>query len=432
MNRKNNFKNIEYILIALVILFSPVNKFFLSIGFRIQYYEFFGILFIITIFLKRKSKILNFKLDAITFYIFYQWIFIFLIFLSLISFIYINKTKNELAFFFKGLVLVLFSLTILTFLLSFLKSVKSETQKKVLDIFIFAIFLSSIYGILQIFLFIYFTIDLDNILSNTIPFTGNELDITDLALGSFFRLTGFTSDPSVQASFSILVIVLLNYYIFVLKKYNYIYLYIIILLSFIMTMSGSGLIGLSSSLVIIFIGRLSKINGSKLILSFITSLPIILIFYFFKEDVLFFFNHKFEQGGTTKIHAEIAQNALNIGLKYPFFGVGFNNFSFTYQQFYGDPNYNAHNSWLNYFVETGFFGFIYKLFNFLIIIFLILRKKSNFKFYFLGGIIGLNISTLGYETLNFFFNQSLILVMLYFYLTGYFDKLYYFSSKKLF
>lgn len=414
-------KKIAYLLLVLVILFSPINKFFISVGIRIQYSEFLSILFIMAVLLQGKPIFNKIKLDSIHAYIYLQWIYILPIFVSLISFLYIDKSINELFFFIKGFAIVFFFLLFISCLLPFLQAITEEKKKEILDFFIYAIFLSGIYGILQIVFFISFSLDFDKILSNTIPLTGSEIDITASALGSFFRLNGFTSDPSVQASISILVITLLSYYIFVEKKYKYIFLFIIILLCFILTMSGSGLIGLSASFAIIIFSRINKISLSQIFIIASICMPIIILAYIFREEALFFLNHKFQEGGTTKVHAEIAQRAFNVGMHYPIFGVGYNNFSFIYEIYYGDPNYNAHNSWLNYFVETGFLGFFYKIMNAALIIFLILRKKSNFKFYFLAGFIGLNVSSFGYETLNLFFNQTLIFVLLYFYLTNYFD-----------
>lgn len=415
-------KKIAFFLLILTFVFSPMNKFFISIGIRIQYSEFFSILFILaTFFQKKLVKVNSIRLKAIRTYIYLQWIYLIPIFVSLISFVYVEKTINEFIFFLKGLSIILFFLLFITRLLNFLEKVNVNQKKIILELFIFAVALSGIYGLLQIGFFIYFGIDFDKILSNVIPLTGNEIDISGSALGSFFRLNGFTSDPSVQASISILALTLLMYFIFVQKMYSYIYLFIIIILCFILTMSGSGLIGLSVTIAIILISRFNKfsISGASALIFMAT--PILILSYIYSEEVLFFLNHKFQEGGTTKVHAEIAQRAFNLGLDYPIFGVGFNNFSFIYQSYYGDPNYNAHNSWLNYFVELGVFGLMYKLINSILILFYILRKKSNFKFYFLAGFIGLNVSSFGYETLNLFYNQALIFILLYCYLTGFFD-----------
>jgi hypothetical protein len=423
-------KKIVFFLLILTIIFSPVNKFFISVGIRIQYSEFFSILFIVgTLFQKKLVEVNRIRLKAIRSYIYLQWIYLFPIFVSLISFVYVEKTITEFIFFLKGVSIILFFLLFLTSLLSFLEKVNFNQKKIILELFIFAVALSGIYGLLQIGFFIYFGIDFDKILSNAIPLTGNEIDISSSALGSFFRLNGFTSDPSVQASISILSLTLLMYFIFVHKIYSYIFVFTIITLCFILTMSGSGLIGMSVSFAIILISRFNKFSISGAFILILMAMPILILLYIYNEEVLFFLNHKFEKGGTTKVHAEIAQRAFNLGLDYPIFGVGFNNFSYVYQSYYGDPNYNAHNSWLNYFVELGIFGLIYKLTNSFVIIFYILRKKSSFKFYFLAGFIGLNVSSFGYETLNLFYNQALIFILLYCYSTGFFES-FFASSRK--
>lgn len=186
-------------------------------------------------------------------------------------------------------------------------------------------------------------------------------------------------------------------------------------------MSGSGLIGISFSILIILVSSINKIKLSGIVRLILISLPILILAYIFNDEVIFFINHKFEAEGTTKVHADIAKKAFEIGISYPIFGVGFNNFSYVYEKLYGEANYNAHNSWLNYFIETGFFGLFYKFFNSIFYVYLILKKKSNFKYYFLASFIGLNVSSFGYETLNLFFNQTLLFVMLYYYLTDFFD-----------
>jgi O-antigen ligase len=416
-------KKIVFYLLALIIISSPINKFFLSIGVRIQYYELIGILFIFSILIFKKIKADNIIFSDIHFYLILQWLYGIILFFSLSSFIYLDKSINEFYFFLKGFSLFLTLQLIITALFLFLKSSSIIIKKRVLDIFVIAILSSGIYGILQIFLFIFYSIDIDNIISNLIPFSGFELDITGSALGSFFRLSGFTGDPSVQASFSILPIILLTYFIFVEKKHSYLISYILIIISFILTMSGSGIVGLSISFFIIIISKFKSFSFSIIFKGLLFFSPIILLIYFNYEDVQFFFNHKFQEDGTTKVHAEIAKKAFNLGLDYPLFGVGFNNFSFVYEKYYGDPSYNAHNSWLNYFVETGIFGFLFKIIIFLFIIFLILKKRSNFRIYFFAGFIGLNVASLGYETLNYFYNQSFIFVLLYYYSSNYFNQL---------
>ena len=48
-------------------------------------------------------------------------------------------------------------------------------------------------------------------------------------------------------------------------------------------------------------------------------------------------------------------------------------------------------------------------------------KWIDFKFYFLAAFIGLNVSSFGYETLNLFYNQTLIFVLLYLYNSDFFN-----------
>jgi hypothetical protein len=414
-----------FFLLSLVIFFAPVNKFFISIGFRIQYYEVLGLFFIVSVIFLRKSPFKNIILSDVHYVLIFQWLnIIFILLLSCLSFLNVNKSINEFYFFLKGYTLLIIIQLLLTSIFYYINSLSYNFQQKIVSIFIYANVFSGLYGILQIFFFIVYSFDIDNFISNSLPLSGIELDISGSALGSFFRLSGLTGDPSVQASFSIMPIIVLSYNIFVKKIYSHVLPYILIIISFILTMSGSGIVGLFVSFLIIAITKFRSFSIRFLIKMLIIFSPILLLILFNFEEVQFFFNHKFQEGGTTKVHADIANRALNIGLDYPIFGVGYNNFAFIYEQYYGESNYNAHNSWLNYFVETGFLGLLVRCLNFLYVLFIIMKNKSDFKIYFLAGFIGLNVASLGYETINYFYNQSFLLVLLYLFRSNYFDKKY--------
>lgn len=340
-----------------------------------------------------------------------NWLYILPVIFSLYSFVFFPKTFNELGYFAKGF-LILISFTLFLHCVALLITELNEYQRNIIiNSFIYSIALSSLYGIIQIVLIVFYKIDIDQILSGILPFTDSEINFADSALGSFYRLNGFSFDPSVQGSFSIFVLILLIYKIFKEEKYVYIIPFNIIFLSFIMTMSGSAAAGLILALAILFIFNFTKIQSKNIVFGFLLLIPILAFYFSFEEEILFFAEHKFQSDGTTSTHAAIALNALSLGLDYPLTGIGFNNFSYAYQQFFFESNYNAHNSWLNFFVETGLVGFLFKLFYTILIIFLIHIKKSSFSIYFISGFIGLNFASLGYEVLNLFFSQLMIFIL---------------------
>ena len=402
-----------YFLLASTILLAPVNKFFVYIGFRIHYHEILATLMIPILLYSVKNYHVN--NSSLRTYIYFQWLYLVPVLLSLLSFIYIDKTELEYYYFLKAFSILLVTNTFLTLVVIHFTQTNSTVPLALAKFFTLAVFISSVYGLVTILVYMRSGVDLDHLISRALPLAGSEVDLTVSAMGSFFRLSGFTSDPSVQASFSIMVLTLLSHIIFNEGRLWHFGYFAVIFLSAILTMSGSGLVGLLASFIVIAPISVRKLGMRNLLRSVIVVAlllsPIFLLLTYFGEETLFFLRHKFAPGGTTEVHADIAHRALSIGLDYPLFGVGYNNFAYLYDRYYGMDNYNAHNSWLNYFVELGAVGLGFRMLYTAAIMLLAYRSRSSFKWHFIGGFAGMNIASVGYETLNLFFNQLMIAVL---------------------
>jgi len=406
-------QSLKYNVLKFIIFFAPIDKFYFSIGFRINYFEILVVLFIFLsvvelLFYSTVKISLN---KSVKSFLFLHWGWMVFVLMSLASFIYIDKTGNEIIYFIKGFFQLFVYVLFFSFVIFFISSIDKVKRVKLFDFFIFSITISSVYGLLQIYMIIYNGVDLDNMLIKIIPFAGREIFYSDLAVGNFFRLTGLSGDPSVHASYSITAIVILLFQIFYEHRYVKIIYLFIIGFCFIFTMSGSGFSGLSSAILILVVINFTKINY-KSVLIFILFLIPFFIFYFTEQDsVLHFINSKFESGGSTTSHLQVALDAIRIGLKYPIFGVGYNNFAYIFKLYYNYENFNSHNSFITFFVEEGFLGLFYKLFIIFFVCYNLYLKKNNFSKVVMAGYIGINIAALGYETNTIFLNQLILIIL---------------------
>ncbi len=143
-------------------------------------------------------------------------------------------------------------------------------------------------------------------------------------------------------------------------------------------------------------------------------------------------NNKLNITDSFDIRKIVWQGAINLGLKYPFFGTGVETFAYSY--YFVRPKehnltsewdfvYNkAHNEFLNYFATTGFFGltsYLFLIFNFYFLFFkkileLDSNKNSHNNF---QSLILISLST-AYTTILItnFFGFSTTTINLFFYL----------------
>lgn len=408
-------KKILNFLIFIIIFTAPITKYYLKFGFRLNYCELFAIIFIFlsSIYFYNKKVELPINLKK---YILLQWFYLVPILLSLSSFIFILKSTKEIEFYLKGFVWVFVFLLFLTFFLLYLKNLSISKKKFFLKCILYSTLTSVCYGMIQILLFLNFQVDLDQIISNSIPFFENDLSVSDSALGFFFRLDGLTNDPSVQASFIIFPLFFVIYLLFELKEKFHLHFYILII-GLLLTMSGSSLTGVIFGFITLII--LTKFKFVNFLKSIFLLIPFIILLFYFNEQIVFYLNNKLQTGGTTKIHADIAKNAFLIGLKAPIFGIGHNNIAYMFETFFQLTNYNSHNSWLNYFVELGIFGLFYRILLTLFILRVTYKSKSKFKYYFISAFIAINIASLGYDILMLFNNQLVITFMFITYFVNY-------------
>lgn len=413
-------KSFRFFLLCFICFIAPIDKFYISIGFRVNYFEVVMLAFILVSILQFLRSGISYKRNhAVQFYITMQWAWVAIVILSGFSFIYIAKTSEQLSFFAKGLFQLIIYSIFFTLTCFYVTKLSVKQVETILKCLVYSMLISSIYGMVQIFTMLYMQIDLDYIISKSLPLAGSEASFENLGWGRFFRLNGLSGDPSVHASFCIPVMMILIYFIFFKKQYKYLFHLNIILISFICTVSGSGLTGFSTALVVLSILNLKNIKASAVVAVVVLLIPLFVLFLSFYDQIVYIAGKKFESGGTTSDHLSVAMNSIELALHYPLFGVGYNNFSSMYEKYFHFSGFNPHNSYLSYFVETGFVGLLFKTFAAAVITFLLFKKRDAFSYVVLAAFVGTNVASLGYETLNIFFNQFIVLILLLISQSGY-------------
>ena len=131
---------------------------------------------------------------------------------------------------------------------------------------------------------------------------------------------------------------------------------------------------------------------------------LLLFFLVFEEEVLLFASVKLSPTGTIRDHFQLALNSIRIFVDHPF-GLGYNNFSFAYEFFFKEKNYNTHNSWITYLTEIGLVGLVYQLMFSIYLLASCIRLKTPLSMVFIVSYLAMCFAALGYEVKNqFFFN----------------------------
>jgi len=383
-----------------------VSKWFVELGFRINFFEIFILIFISLCFIFCSSTISWDK--KVRLYLLYIWGFFAIAASSIVCILFIGSDQTAYNFYFKGIFQLFIYSIFLTFLVLVLTTTTEEVFNKIVDFYLFGVFLSIGYSFLQIILKIRYRIDIDAVVSDFIPFV-NKVNVSRYEYGNFFRINGLAADPNIHASYclSALPFMIVKYFNKGGKKY--ILGIGLILLSIILSMSISALIGVFVVFLFVIYFYLPRLK--RVIFIVIPILLVLLIFYFlYKTDIDHFAAVKFSSKGTTSYHLSIAINSVKIFFKYPL-GAGNNNFSIAYFKMFGIKGWNPHNSWLTYLVEEGVIGFIFKSFLFILFFWMGIKQKNESGRIFAITIAGLSFSALGYESLNLFYSQYWIAIL---------------------
>jgi hypothetical protein len=324
---------------------------------------------------------------------------------SIIGVLVYPHGEMGILFFLKGLLQLIVTTAFFCVLVKYLNNTTSEENFRLLKFSAIAVLLSSIYGISQLVLIIYFNFDIDEyVTSNVFQMISKEVTVERYAFGKAFRINGFTGDPSQQGVYVLMGLPLMCYYAFHDMKYQYIFWSLIALLSLIFTMSGSSGVGLVIAMLFFVLTNIRKL-GSKFFSGLaILAISAVILYVNLEEEILMFTSVKFSSEGTMSDHLKLAFNVIEIFLDHPL-GLGYNNFSIVYEFLYHEKNFNTHNSWLTYLAEVGLFGLAYQIAFSLYIVITCFRIKEPLVTAFLVSYVGVCVAAIGYEVKNqFYFN----------------------------
>ena len=402
-------KKFLYILVILIAL-SAALKWFLYFSFRINYYEGLIILFICFFFLSNYN-VWSFKLkQELKTYILFLWGWVLLAALSGSTILFYPQGVNAYSFYLKGLLQLFVHTCFFTFFIFYLSSISSDKRNRLVSWFLTGVVISSIYGFAQLILKIQYGIDIDENIARYLGMNfadGEYLNFNRYAYGYLYRLNGITGDPSVHAAYTIMVLPLFLLSYITNSNVKYLILLLIVFVSLVLTMSGSGLVGFVFSILALLVLRLRHIKISQLALVLFLFVILVFLYSSYEEHIRYYSQVRFNPQGTIADHLNIALKSLDIGLKYPL-GVGYNNFSIAYENQYGISGYNPHNSWLGYFVQTGFIGVLYQIIFGFFIISKCFRKKTLLSQAFIPSFIGICIASLGYQVFDMFYARLFI------------------------
>ena len=227
------------------------------------------------------------------------------------------------------------------------------------------------------------------------------------AYGPFYRIKGWSFDPNVLASYIVTALPLM----LVLKLRNLGTIIAIILgLALILCQSNSGMIGAVVASIFITI-KIPQLKSTILKLILGLSIPVIILISVFPNEVLLLAKAKLDPSGTRQEHSTLFLETLNIAIENPL-GHGYNTFSAVYENKTGIEGYNAHSSWLTFFVETGIHGLILQL---LIVIFYLRsawQQRNIYSTVFIATYLGICAAGLFYNTLTILYAQIYPILML--------------------
>lgn len=397
-------KWVQIILFFLSLLL--VSKWFIELGFRVN---FFDVLIIAFIVIAGISYGINYPYNKKNqLFIVYIWGYFLIATLSGIFIALAPLGLDAYNFYFKGIFQLFIYSIFLTQILLILPTVPDKIFQRIIDYYLLGVFLSIAYSFLQILLKIKYRIDIDDLISNSLPFV-NKVEVSRYDYGNFFRINGLAADPNIHASYCLSALPLIIVRYFNNHKKRYAFGIGLILFSIVLSMSLSAMIGVAVVLILTSIFYAKRIKQSLFLI-----LPILAIgfwfYHLFKVDIDLFLAAKLSSKGTTSYHLLIAINSIKVFLNHPF-GVGYNNFSIAYGATYGEMGWNPHNSWLTYLVELGLIGLFFKIILFILLFRISIIKKSQTGKVFAITLAGLSFAALGYESLNLFYSQYWIAIL---------------------
>jgi len=363
-----NILNIKrlFFYISFFAMFLPLWQ--INLGIKVDPFQIFGavfmILFIYSILYEKQSLYIN----KATKYLIYILSIVLLVkvFSAIPAVLYGIKHDAYIIQFLKGIIYEIFNYILLLTMIIYILGDKKRNESELINYYLIFVLISCLYQFSQLFLMIFFQIDLDEIIWPAISFNYNYQNaLLDPIGGSsyidFFRAGSFFGNPNAFAGFLILGFTTSMIFFIFSKEKRYLYLGILILLSILCTLSRAGFAGAIMSLLLIFIFYLNILIKSykKHLVTILISFIIPLVYFFEYTKVLFarLVNLNFSNMFDGRL--DIWLSGISVIDKNPF-GYGHNNTPQTIEH-YAAKNYgggDVHNYFLETLINYGILGFI--------------------------------------------------------------------------
>jgi O-antigen ligase len=362
-------RNILFYLLLIILFTSSYQKafwYFGGKGFRIFFSD---ILFALFAMLYLVEKIFNSDLNLNSIskkYLFYNVTFALVIFLNF--FIVILLSRPDVGLFIKGLIFLVFSITFQILAIDFISKTQDSKQIYYPLSFVLGGLFSITYAGMQVFILLRFGLDLDEIVLQKIFSEVWHVGID--TLGNLYRVSGLMADANhlgvvIDICISIIIAFMLSSRNMIKVKIYLIIVLPIFLISLIFTFSRSAymVFFLTTILLTFLTMRKHHKSISKILMVYVVGiLCVVILTIHFSDDLKDVFNYKFDlQSEGIEYRLNLVETSLNIAFENiinVLFGVGFNNYSHVFERITGIEHFNAHNDWLNTFIETGSLGFI--------------------------------------------------------------------------
>lgn len=338
-----------------VFLLSFVSKWYVDVGFRIPYYLFLAAPWCALAVpgISRRKIMVPAGLQLL---IFLKFAYLAAIALSFLSILDSPDPAASLQFI-KGFAMAGIDTLIITTILLFIAKLDQPERMYVLRLYLGAVACHMVYMVTEALSIYLFDIDIDILISERIPFWSQPVvtmaqdQFYLVALGTIYRLSGFTGDPNI-AGVSLALIIPVIFYCYALKtRISDFALALWALLLIISTVSNTA-IPIAGMILLALSARYWR-RRKLLVTGILVSLAIGALLVIKKQaealDELAAF--KLSIDGTTSTHLTIAKDAINLWLQHPL-GVGLNNFALH------SAHVSAHNSYVQTLVELGILGLL--------------------------------------------------------------------------
>ena len=380
-----NILNIKrlFFYISFFAMFFPLWQ--INLGVKVDPFQIFGAifitLFVFGIFYEKKSLYIN----RATKYLIYILSLVLLVkvFSAIPAVLYGIKNDAYIIQFLKGIIYEIFNFILLLTMIIYILGDKKRNESEFINYFLIFVLISCFYQFSQLFLMIFFQIDIDEIIWPAISFNYNYKDVLMDPVGGkdyidFFRAGSFFGNPNAFAGFLILGFTTSMIFFIFSKEKRYLYLGILIFLSILCTLSRAGLAGAIMSLLLIFIFYLNILirRFKRYLLTILISLIIPIAYFFEYTSILFarIINLNFSNMFDGRLDIWLA--GISVIDKNPF-GYGHNNMPQTIES-YSATNYagrDVHNYFLELLINYGILGFMIMISLWIYILFFLRRQN---------------------------------------------------------